>query len=165
MSTPVVTPVVTVVATGGTISGVADAQHRSGGGLEAAAITGSVADRGRQVELRTVDECRVSSRRMDPPAMLALAHTVCRVAADGSHGVVVTHGTDTMEETAYLLALTTELPVPVVLTGAMRLPSEPGWDGPGNVAAAVVAACDPVVARLGPVVVFADQLKDVCLVS
>jgi L-asparaginase len=63
-----------------------------------------------------------------------------------------------MEETVYLLALTLALEVPVVVTGAMRLPGMPGFDGPANLAAATTAALDPRVAALGPVVVFADRV-------
>ena len=60
-----------------------------------------------------------------------------RQAADGSDGIVVTHGTDTMAESAYLLDLTTDLGVPVSFTGAQRPFDEVGTDGPPNLLAAV----------------------------
>ncbi|WP_277600497.1 asparaginase [Actinobaculum sp. 352] len=69
---------------------------------------------------------------------LAWAH---RMVDDGAAGVIVTHGTDTMEESAYLLDLLWDRPEPLVVTGAMRSPEEPGADGPANLLdAAIVAA-------------------------
>jgi L-asparaginase len=90
--------------------------------------------------------------------MHEIAQTIAAEVAAGCDGVIVTHGTDTVEETAYLLALTLDVPVPVVLTAAMRLPEDAGADGPANVRAAVVAACDPRVAALGPVLAIQDEL-------
>ncbi|MEO8636704.1 MAG: asparaginase [Gemmatimonadales bacterium] len=69
-------------------------------------------------------------------------------------GIVITHGTDTLEETAYLLARTLECTVPVVITGAMRTSGEAGWDGPRNLTDAARVAASPLSRGRGTMVVF-----------
>ncbi|GAA1647494.1 asparaginase [Georgenia ruanii] len=77
---------------------------------------------------------------------------------DGAAGVVLTHGTDTLEESAFLLDLLWDRPAPLVLTGAMRPPRSPGPDGPANLYAAVVVAAAPAARDLGAVVVLDDEV-------
>jgi L-asparaginase len=73
-------------------------------------------------------------------------------------GLVVTHGTDTLEETAYLLDLLLLSPKPVVLVGAIRTISEAGWDGPANLLAAVRVAAAPTSQDRGVLVVMNEQI-------
>ena len=73
-------------------------------------------------------------------------------------GVVVTHGTDALEETAYLIARSVQNDKPVVVTGAMRTSSDLGWDGPGNLAAAVRVAASPAARGCGVLVVMSDRV-------
>ena len=63
---------------------------------------------------------------------------------------MVTHGTDTLEETAYLLARTLPVAVPVAITGAMRTSSDEGWDGPRNLLDAARVAASPAARAGGP---------------
>ena len=92
-----------------------------------------------------------------------LAQVVARAKearAAGIDGVVLTQGTDTLEETAFALSVLNDSGVPVAVTGAMRNPTLPGADGPANVRAAIIAAADPRIAMLPAVAVFADEVHD-----
>jgi L-asparaginase len=100
----------------------------------------------------------IASFAVTLPDMLALARAAAEALADGCEGVVISHGTDTIEETAYALALMLPRGGPVVLTGAMRNPTQPGTDGPANLLAAFLVAGSPHAAGLGPLVVLNDEL-------
>jgi L-asparaginase len=77
---------------------------------------------------------------------------------DRPTGIVITHGTDTIEETAYLLARTLDPQVPVTITGAMRTSSDAEWDGPRNLTDAARVAADPGSAGRGAMVVFCGKI-------
>jgi L-asparaginase len=148
---------VLVVSAGGTISTrmtAAGAEPH----FEARALIEAVPEIEQEAEVITQEVMRKSSRGMTPMDMCLLAHAVDAGVQPGCDGVVITHGTDTMEETAYALALQLRLPIPVVLTGAMRPGGMPGADGPANLLAAVRLAATPEAAALGPVVVFQDEI-------
>lgn len=87
-----------------------------------------------------------------------VAHAAMECAATGASGVVVTQGTDTLEETAYLLDLWWPRTIPLVVTGAMRGADQPSADGPGNVLNAVRIASEPRAARHGVLVTLADEI-------
>lgn len=80
-----------------------------------------------------------------------------RAGAEGFDGAVLVQGTDTLAEMAYLLELTGHYAGPVVVTGAMRLPEQPGFDGPANVRAAVAVAASSWAQGLGVLVVMGDK--------
>jgi L-asparaginase len=73
-------------------------------------------------------------------------------------GIVVTHGTDSLEESAYLMARSISTVKPVVFTGAMRTSSDLGWDGPGNLGAAVRVAASDEARGCGVMVVISDRI-------
>lgn len=86
------------------------------------------------------------------------------VVAHGASGVVLIQGTDTLEETAYLLDLHWSHPEPLVVTGAMRAPGAAGADGPANLLASVRVAASPLGRSLGVVVVMNDEVHAAALV-
>jgi L-asparaginase len=110
------------------------------------------------VELEQHDLRSVPGASVGIGDVLELAAEVARRAGSGVDGVVVTQGTDTIEETSYLIDLVHGGPAPIVVTGAMRNPSMAGADGPANLLAAVQVAADPRAAGLGCVVVMNDEV-------
>ena len=97
----------------------------------------------------------VPACHLGPDQLWALRERVRQVAESGEvRGLVITHGTDTIEETAYLLDRTLDPKVPVAITGAMRTSSDEGWDGPGNLLAAAAVAASATSAGRGVMVAF-----------
>lgn len=99
------------------------------------------------------------SPHVTPAHMQQLARLIAEVAADHD-AVVVTHGTDTLEETAFFLHLCLPAAIRVVLTGSMRHAEEASWDGPGNLLDAAQVALSPDTAGRGPLVVFGGDIFD-----
>ena len=96
------------------------------------------------VELAFEEFSNLPSSHLTPTQALELGQRIeAALGAPDVDGVVVTHGTDTLEETAYLLDLTIGSQKPVVVTGAMRTATMPGYDGMVNLAAAIRVASAP----------------------
>jgi L-asparaginase len=152
-----------LLATGGTI---AMQRSAAAGGnvpaLDAEQLVAAVGGLGSRSELRVEDWERLPGVHRGPAELWALRNRVADIvsAPDAPSGVVITHGTDTLEETAYLVARTVPLAVPVVLTGAMRTSSDPDWDGPRNLRGAVQVARSPASRNRGALVVFASRILD-----
>jgi L-asparaginase len=149
---------VLVAALGGTISAARDRHGHNVPARSADDLVSAFPEVGEIADVSTLDVKQVSSRAVTPEDMHVLAQKIRDVVEEGYDGVVVTHGTDTIEETAYALALQLEVCVPVVLTGAMRLSHDPGSDGPANLLAALRVAATPDTSNLGPVVVIQDEI-------
>ena len=155
-------PRIKVLATGGTIAGAqttqADAGYKSG--------TFSVDDLIKAVpQLKNIAElsgeqvANIGSQTMNYEVWLKLAKRVNEVLqSDDVDGVVITHGTDTMEETGYFLTLVVKSDKPVVLTGSMRPSTAMSADGPLNIYNAVAIAADPGARGRGVLVTVDDDI-------
>jgi L-asparaginase len=109
--------------------------------------------------LRIEDWARMPACHFDQARLWALRERVRALSASGQvRGIVITHGTDILEETAYLLDRTLDRRIPVAITGAMRTSSDEGWDGPRNLRDAVTVAASASSAGRGTMVVFAGQV-------
>jgi L-asparaginase len=145
-----------LIAMGGTI-GFATGSNGAVPQLGGRDLVINAVEEGTQVD--SLDLSNISSIGIADHHLLTLSRTIDESISDGYAGIVVTHGTDTLEETAYFLALTLERGrVPIVLTGAMRHSGLLGYDGPANLRAALRTAEAAHVADAGPVVVLADQI-------
>ena len=149
-----------LLATGGTIS------SRTRADLGGAAVASDGADEllrsvagTHALPVRVVDVLRVGSYALDVDDMLLVCARIHEVLADPSVvGVVVTHGTDTMEETAYLADLLHGDPRPVVFTGAQRAADAEDPDGPANLARAIALAGSAEATGLGVLLSFAGEV-------
>jgi L-asparaginase len=145
---------VRIIAVGGTIAMRGD---RAVPSMDAAALVDAVP------ELAAVEQLEAETALELPGPHLSLRQALevtdrAREAAEAGEGVVVTTGTDTMEELAVLCAMTYGGEAPIVFTGANRPASSPGADGPANLLDAVSLAGSPTAARLGAVVVFGGEI-------
>jgi L-asparaginase len=149
-----------VLFTGGTISMRID----PGTGAAVPALSGEeivarVHGLRKEARLTLEDYARLPGPHVTPEWMWLLKERVAALVADPTvDGVVVTHGTDTIEETAFLLDLTLATDKPVVFCGAMRTVSEPGWDGPANLMTAVRTAVHPDARGRGVLVAVGEQV-------
>ncbi|GAA4709255.1 asparaginase [Brevibacillus fulvus] len=110
-------------------------------------------------EIETINLFNLPSPHITPQIMNELKTRIEQETARTAYsGVVITHGTDTLEETAYFLDLTLSLSIPVVITGAMRSSNELGADGPVNLISSVRTAVDPASRDKGVLVVFNDEI-------
>ena len=155
-------PRIAVLATGGTIAGSGQAGKDTGyksGVISAESLISSVPALAEVADIQAVQVCNINSDDITDKIWIELANTINRMAQDDSvTGFVVTHGTDTLEETAYFLNLTVKTEKPVVVTGAMRPATSNAPDGPANLLLAVQAAASDANRGKGVLVAFGGAL-------
>ncbi|WP_405663444.1 asparaginase [Streptomyces sp. NBC_00079] len=143
---------VTVFTLGGTISAARGGAGRLTGAQVLADLTVAA-----DVDVRLRDFRRLPSSALTVDDLAELAELIDAAGVLGS-GAVVVQGTDTIEESAFLLDLLCTHREPLVVTGAMRRPDSPGADGAANLASAIAVAGDPRFRDAGAVVVMADEI-------
>jgi L-asparaginase len=111
-----------------------------------------------QINLITDEMFNLPSPHVTPEVMLKIKQRIMKAIDDGVDGVVITHGTDTLEETAYFLDLTLPNTIPVVVTGAMRSSNEIGSDGLYNFRNAILVAATDESYGKGALVVMNDEI-------
>jgi L-asparaginase len=155
-------PHVVILATGGTIAGSADSKTSVGytsGAVTVDALISAVPTLKDIARITGEQISSIGSQDMSDSVWLKLAErTNAILAADTVDGIVITHGTDTMEETAYFLQLVVKSAKPVVLTGSMRPSTALSADGPLNIFNAVAIAGDPAAAGRGVLVAANDDI-------
>ena len=154
-------PVVAVLSTGGTI---ASKHNPAKGGYEPALsgedLIGAVPAIRKIAQIQVEQISNISSSDMTPEIWIRLAGRVNDLLAKPNiAGIVVTHGTNTLEETAYFLDLTTTSTKPVILVGAQRPASDPDSDGPRNLLDAIRVAITPDAVNKGVMVVMNGQIN------
>jgi len=154
-------PRVAILATGGTIAGAGEGNQS---GYKAARfniqdLIKAVPQLGDLAELTGEQVSSIGSQDMNDRVWLELAARTNEIlASENVQGVVITHGTDTMEETAYFLNLVVRSDKPVVMVGSMRPATAISADGPANLYDAVATAVDPTARGRGVLVVLNDEI-------
>ena len=160
-------PTVAIIGTGGTISGVGvdrfDVFDSSTTGrfMHVDELLATVPELTQVATIVPVRYKNLDSTNLGPVDWLALARLTTQVVEDnpGLDGIVITHGTASLEETAYFLTLTVKVDIPVVLVGAMRPSSALSADGPANLVNAVRVAGSPAARGMGVLVVLNDEIS------
>jgi L-asparaginases, type II len=157
-------PKIRIIATGGTIAGVSASSTSSAysaGQVGVQTLIDAVPQMLYLADISGEQLVNIGSQDMNDQVWLKLAKRVNQLLnEEGYDGVVITHGTDTMEETAYFLNLTVKSDKPVILAGSMRPSTAISADGPANLYNAVAAAVSPAVKGMGVICCMNNQLLD-----
>ncbi len=154
-------PLVYILATGGTIAGSSDSKVStaySAGAVTVDKLLLAVPQINDLAIIKGEQIAQIGSQEMNNAVWLKLANRIQQLVDSDADAIVVTHGTDTMEETAYFLNLVVKTDKPIILVGAMRNGDSLSADGPLNIYNAVGTAVDPNAAKKGVLVVMNDEI-------
>ena len=150
-----------IVFTGGTFSMKID--DKTGGAVphfSGNELMQMIPDAFKLAKIETYDFGKYPGPHVTPELMLKLSKKIRELLSKKSYdGVIVTHGTDTLEETAYLLDLTIKTKIPVVVIGSMKNSSEPDWDGPRNLLDAIHICLNDNSKNLGVLVCLNGEIN------
>ena len=150
-----------IVFTGGTFSMMIDPE--TGGAIPRYSgdeLIGKIPAAKRLAKIDCFDFGQYPGPHMTPGLMLDLSKAIKdKIHKNNYDGVVVTHGTDTLEETAYLLDLTIDTEIPIVVTGSMKNSSEPDWDGPQNLTDSINVCLNDNSRNLGVLVCLNGEIN------
>ncbi|KAB3534477.1 asparaginase [Alkaliphilus pronyensis] len=154
-------PRIAVIFTGGTISMSVDPRIGAAiPSLSSQEILSLVTNIDKYATIEIINFTTLPGPHIGPALMMDLRRIVVdTLNRENIDGVVITHGTDTLEETAFLLDLTINSKKSVIIAGAMRNSSELGYDGPSNLAAAVCTAISPEAKGKGVLVVMNNEVN------
>jgi L-asparaginase len=159
---PAAKPRIVILATGGTIAGAAPSETEAGYKAGAVAVDTLIQAVPQLADLAVVrgeQVASIGSQDMNDAVWLQLGARVNELLASADvDGVVVTHGTDTLEETSYFLHLVARSEKPIVMTGSMRPSTAMSADGPLNIYNAVAIAADPAARGRGVLVAVDDDI-------
>ena len=154
-------PKIMILATGGTIAGAQASTTEAGyksGSFSVDDLIKAVPQLKDLADISGEQVANIGSQTMNNEVWMKLAARVNGVLKGDTDGVVITHGTDTIEETAYFLSLVVKSDKPVVLVGSMRPATAIGADGPANLYGGVALAANPEAKGRGPLVVLNDEI-------
>lgn len=161
-----------IISTGGTIAGIGETGKTSQykpAQLDINEMLKSIPDISNIASVCGMQMLNIESDDITTSDLIYLSSTINKLAQEQKYdGFVITHGTDTLEETAYFLNLTLKTHKPVVITGAMRPSTATSADGPQNLYQAIMIACDKNSEGKGVLVAFADAIysgRDVTKIS
>jgi L-asparaginase len=163
-------PHVEIYATGGTIAGSSasntDTTNYKAGSIGVENLIQAVPELNKVAHVSGQQIANIASSDIDQATLLKLSKAINQKLSDKNvSGAVVTHGTDTLEETAFFLDLTVKSPKPVVLVGAMRPATAISADGPMNLLEAVALAAHPDAKNRGAMVVLNDRIASAYYVT
>lgn len=152
---------VAAIFTGGTISMKVDKRLSAAiPAMSSEEIMSMVTNIDKIAEIEIVPFARIPGPHMTPELMLDLANVIKEtIARQDISGVIITHGTDSLEETAFFLDLNIDSEKPIVVVGSMRNASELGYDGPSNLSAAICTAASEQAKNKGVLVVLNNEVN------
>jgi L-asparaginase len=156
-----------MIFTGGTISmKIDEGNHSVIPALSANEIMANLFTSELYKDLEMIEFSEVPSPSITPDLMLSLSNLIKQyLTRDDVLGVVVVHGTDTLEETAFFLDVIIDSPKPIVVTGSMKSSSELGYDGINNLVSSILVAKSPKSLNKGTLVVMNDSINAASEVS